>query len=207
MDGNPPGTPSGSPLVSPQWLAAHLEDPGLRILDARWLLGCRNGREFTADDRDGYRAGHIPGALFVGMQSELSDPDHPVPDMLAPPAQFARVMGRLGIGDDEQLFYPGLVVTASNQHLEATRSGGSADVGGLPLKSGLAGPWPLVVNPSVALGRASGLEKQEANRLFSRILQGRLVGLLTRGIRRINQPFAIEIPDKDIGVVLIPAAA
>ncbi|MCP9889387.1 hypothetical protein KBY96_15840 [Cyanobium sp. ATX 6A2] len=103
MDGIPAGTasesPLASPLVSPQWLAAHLEDPGLRILDARWLLGCLHGSEFTVDDRDGYQAGHIPGAQFVGMQSELSDSDHPVQDMLAPPEQFALVMGRLGIGD------------------------------------------------------------------------------------------------------------
>jgi thiosulfate/3-mercaptopyruvate sulfurtransferase len=34
------------------------------------------------------------------MIADLSDPDHPVPDMLAPPEQFARVMGRLGIGSD-----------------------------------------------------------------------------------------------------------
>ena len=68
-----------SPLVSPEWLAAHLGDPDLRILDVRWCLRCEEGREVTFDDREGYLAGHIPGAVFVGMQQELSDPDHPLP--------------------------------------------------------------------------------------------------------------------------------
>lgn len=92
--------PPSPPLVSPQWLVAHLRDPGLRIVDARWSLRCLNGREITGDNPAAYLAGHIPGAVYVGMHTELSDPDHPVPDMLAPPQRFARVMARLGIGDD-----------------------------------------------------------------------------------------------------------
>jgi rhodanese-related sulfurtransferase len=91
---------SSSPLVSAEWLAAHLDDPDLRIVDVRWCLRVEEGHEVTFDDRDGYLAGHIPGAVFVGMQQELSDPDQAVPDMLAPSERFARVMGRLGIGAD-----------------------------------------------------------------------------------------------------------
>jgi thiosulfate/3-mercaptopyruvate sulfurtransferase len=92
--------PVPSPLVSTEWLAAHLQDPGLRVVDVRWCLRSLDGKESSFDDHDGYRAGHIPGAVFLGMHTELSDPHRPVPDMLAPPEQFARVMGRLGIGDD-----------------------------------------------------------------------------------------------------------
>jgi thiosulfate/3-mercaptopyruvate sulfurtransferase len=89
-----------SPLVSTEWLAAHLNDPNLRIVDVRWRSRYENGRGISLDDYEGYVAGHIPGAVFAGMIADLSDPHHPVPDMLVGPEQFARVMGRLGIGNE-----------------------------------------------------------------------------------------------------------
>jgi thiosulfate/3-mercaptopyruvate sulfurtransferase len=92
--------PDPSPLVTTEWLAAHMRDPNVRIVDVRWRSRYENGRGISLDDRDGYLAGHIPGAVFAGMMGDLSDADHPVPDMLAPPEQFAQAMGRLGIGDD-----------------------------------------------------------------------------------------------------------
>jgi len=91
---------NSSPLVSTEWLAAHLNDPSVRVVDVRWRSRYENGRGISFDDYDGYVAGHIPGAVFAGMIADLSDPHHAVPDMLAPPEQFAQVMGRLGISDD-----------------------------------------------------------------------------------------------------------
>lgn len=93
-------TPGFSPLVSTAWLAAHLGEPGLRIVDVRWRSRYDNGHGISLDDPDGYRSGHIPGAVFAAMVSELSDPSHPVPDMLAPSEQFEAAMQRLGIDDD-----------------------------------------------------------------------------------------------------------
>lgn len=89
-----------TPLVTTEWLAAHLSDPGLRVVDVRWCSRYENGRGISFDDPDGYRSGHIPGAVFAGMISDLSDRDHPVKDMLAPAEQFATAMSRLGIGND-----------------------------------------------------------------------------------------------------------
>ena len=89
-----------SPLVSTEWLAANLGHADLRVVDVRWSVRYEGGRGISFDDRDGYLAGHIPGAVYVGMVSELSDSAHPVPDMLAPARQFAEAMGRLGIGND-----------------------------------------------------------------------------------------------------------
>lgn len=89
-----------SPLVKTTWLAAHLNDPEVRIVDVRWLSRYENGRGISADDYEGYVSGHIPGAVFAGMISELSDPEHAVPDMLAPPERFAAAMSRLGVGDE-----------------------------------------------------------------------------------------------------------
>lgn len=89
-----------SPLVTTEWLAAHLSDHSVRVVDVRWRSRYENGRGISFDDYDGYLAGHIPGAVFAGMLADLSDPEHPISDMLVAPEQFARVMGRLGIGDD-----------------------------------------------------------------------------------------------------------
>lgn len=89
-----------NPLVSCEWLSQHIEHPNLRIVDVRWRSRYENGRGVSFDDREGYLAGHIPGAVFAGMVGELSDLRHQVPDMLAPAEQFAAAMGRLGIGAD-----------------------------------------------------------------------------------------------------------
>ncbi|MEV8229931.1 sulfurtransferase [Streptomyces sp. NPDC079167] len=64
------------------------------LLDIRWQLGGPNGR---AD----YEAGHIPGAVFVDLDSELAGPAgsggrHPLPD----PEAFGAVMRRAGVGQD-----------------------------------------------------------------------------------------------------------
>jgi len=88
------------PLVSVEWLAKHLDDPDVRIIDVRWKSRYENGRGISLDDPDGYRAGHIPGAVFAGMVAALSDSAHPIPDMLVPPDIFAQAMSRLGVGDD-----------------------------------------------------------------------------------------------------------
>jgi len=89
-----------SPLVSTEWLANHLDDGDIRIVDVRWRSRYENGKGISFDDREGYLEGHIPGAVFAGMIGDLSDPDHPVPDMLVQAEPFGEVMGNLGIGND-----------------------------------------------------------------------------------------------------------
>ena len=54
------------PLVSVDWLAEHLDDPGVRIIDVPWKSRYENGKGISLDDQDGYRAGHVPGAAFAG---------------------------------------------------------------------------------------------------------------------------------------------
>lgn len=89
-----------SPLVTSEWLAGHLGDPQLRVVDVRWQSRYENGRGISFDDHEGYLAGHIPGAVFAGMIADLTDPGHSVPDTLVGPESFAQVMGRLGIGNE-----------------------------------------------------------------------------------------------------------
>ena len=94
------------PLVSTDWLEAHLDDPSVRVVDCRWYL-----RPF--DDRcgdDEYRAGHIPGAVHLRWDTQLADPDRPA-NMLASPERFAAAMDAAGIGDDT------FVVTYDDHHV------------------------------------------------------------------------------------------
>ncbi len=79
-------------LISAADLDAHLDDPDLRIADVRWSLAA------PAAGRVAYAAAHLPGAVFVDLDTVLTAPDgpgrHPLPD----PAAFAAALGALGIG-------------------------------------------------------------------------------------------------------------
>ena len=79
-------------LVSTEWLAEHLSDPDVVVVDMRW-------RE-DGSGRQRYERGHIPGAVFLDWSTDLVDPDHLVAFMLARPDRFASTMERVGIGDD-----------------------------------------------------------------------------------------------------------
>ena len=79
-------------LVSTEWLAQHLDDPSIRIVDCRFA--------FDQDMDQAYRESHIPGAVYLNWSRDLTDPDHSVEGMIAPPQQVASMMDKLGIGDD-----------------------------------------------------------------------------------------------------------
>ena len=83
-------------LVTADWLAAHLGDPQVRVVDVRWYL-TEPGRGHSE-----YRAAHIPGAAYMDIDRDLAAPRgsgpgrHPLPTAEA----FATVAGRAGIGSD-----------------------------------------------------------------------------------------------------------
>jgi thiosulfate/3-mercaptopyruvate sulfurtransferase len=82
----------GAVLVTTAWLAEHLDDPDLVIVDMRW-------RE-DGSGRTGYERGHIPGAVFIDWATDLVDPDADIAFTLALPGRFAEVMSTRGIGQD-----------------------------------------------------------------------------------------------------------
>ncbi len=84
-------------LVSTDWLAAHMKDPDLRILDASWYLPGA-GRDARAE----YTAGHIPGARFFDID-EISDSRSALPHMAPPPEKFISRMRAMGVGDGHQV--------------------------------------------------------------------------------------------------------
>ena len=119
------------PLVSTDWLAAHLGEPHLRIADASWYLP-QAGR----DPRLEFEAGHIPGAVFFDIDA-ISDQKTDLPHMLPDPVAFASAMRKLGIGDaDFVVFYDGASVYSAPRGLWMMRAMGHSKAavldGGLP---------------------------------------------------------------------------
>ncbi len=84
-------------LVSTEWLASHLKDPDLRILDASWYLPTDN-RDTAAE----FRAEHIPGARFFDID-EISDLRSEMPHMAPPVEKFLSRMRAMGVGDGHQV--------------------------------------------------------------------------------------------------------
>ena len=84
-------------LVSTEWLAVHMKDPDLRVLDASWYLPDA-GRNPRAE----YDAAHIPGARFFDID-EISDARSDLPHMAPPAEKFMSRMRKLGVGDGHQI--------------------------------------------------------------------------------------------------------
>ena len=82
-------------FVSTDWLAEHLHDPNVVILDGSWHLA---GRDARAE----YAAAHIPGAVFFDIDT-VADRSNPLPHMLLSAEQFAREVGERGIDERQRI--------------------------------------------------------------------------------------------------------
>lgn len=90
-----------SPLVSTEWLSAHLDDPRLRLFDTSvYMVAQPGGGMRTESGRAQWQQAHIPGADFLDMLSEFSDNSQPAPVMMPTPDRFAALCSRHGLGDD-----------------------------------------------------------------------------------------------------------
>jgi thiosulfate/3-mercaptopyruvate sulfurtransferase len=78
------------PLVSADWLREHLAAEDLRVIDLRWYQDGRSGR-------DAYLAGHVPGAVFVDLDRDITGTEgpgrHPIPSR----EQFQEAMRAAGV--------------------------------------------------------------------------------------------------------------
>lgn len=83
------------PLVTTDWLAEHLDDPNLVLVDASWYMPAA-----ARDGRAEYLASHLPGAVFFGID-DIADKTTTLPHMLPSPEDFAAAVGRLGIADTD----------------------------------------------------------------------------------------------------------
>jgi thiosulfate/3-mercaptopyruvate sulfurtransferase len=83
------------PLVSTDWLAARLEDPKVKIIDASFKLP--GVLPLPADD---YLGAHLPGAVFFDVD-HIADPNDPRPHMYPDATRFAREVAALGISSGD----------------------------------------------------------------------------------------------------------
>ncbi len=84
-------------LVSTDWLANHIKDPDLRILDASWYMPA-----MQRDAKAEYAAAHIPGARHFDID-EIADLRSDLPHMMPPVEKFLSRVRALGVGDGHQI--------------------------------------------------------------------------------------------------------
>ncbi|MEO3892151.1 sulfurtransferase [Nonomuraea sp. B5E05] len=136
-----------SPLITPADLAAL---DGVTVLDVRWRLGGPPGAEL-------YREGHIPGAVYCDLDTDLAGPPgaggrHPLPE----PGAFQDAMRRLGVSDHRPVVvYDDVGSTVAARAWWALRYFGHRDVrvldGGLAAWTGAGLPVAKEA-PAVAVG-------------------------------------------------------
>jgi thiosulfate/3-mercaptopyruvate sulfurtransferase len=118
-------------LVGTDWLAAHLSDPHVRVVD-----GSFNLPGITPTARQDYDLAHIPGGVFFDID-DICKPGTSLPHMIPSADLFARKIGALGIGDDDRVVvYDSAGLSSAGRAWWMLRLFGHRDValldGGLP---------------------------------------------------------------------------
>jgi thiosulfate/3-mercaptopyruvate sulfurtransferase len=85
------------PLVTTDWLAKHLGEADLRVVDGTWHMP-QLGRDARAE----FEAAHVPGAVFFDIDA-IADRATTLPHMLPAADEFAAAVGGLGIGSDDRV--------------------------------------------------------------------------------------------------------
>jgi thiosulfate/3-mercaptopyruvate sulfurtransferase len=88
-------TTANDPLVSTEWLAAHLNDANVKVIDASFKMP-----GVLPLPKDDYLKAHIPGAVFFDVDA-VSDHSNPLPHMFPSAEQFGRDIGALGVSNDD----------------------------------------------------------------------------------------------------------
>jgi len=156
-------------FVATDWLADHLDDPEVVVVDGSWHL------PGTRDVRAEYAAAHIPGAVFFDIDA-VADTADPLPHMLPSPEQFAAAVGALGIDETRKIVVYDCVGLASAPRVWWTfRIMGARDVvileGGLPkwqaegrpVDDRPASPAPRTFQAALQPGAVSDLAAVRAN--------------------------------------------
>jgi thiosulfate/3-mercaptopyruvate sulfurtransferase len=140
-----------STLISTAELAEHRE--AFKVLDVRWDLSAPGA------GRAAWEEAHIPGAAYVDLYDELSDPDDPVEGQLASVERFAHALQRAGVGPGDRV-----VAYDDARIFTAARTAWAAETLGLPpirvLDGGLP-RWTAEGRP-VTAGAADAPEPSEA---------------------------------------------
>ncbi|MBK8559156.1 sulfurtransferase [Candidatus Amarobacter glycogenicus] len=93
-------------LASSDWLAGHLDDEHLRVLDCTVFLRARaeGGPGYLVETGEAeWLGGHIPGSIYADLHNDLSDRSSALRFMMPPAAQFETAMGSYGVGNDSKV--------------------------------------------------------------------------------------------------------
>jgi thiosulfate/3-mercaptopyruvate sulfurtransferase len=158
-------SPKSRWLVATDWLAEHLRDRNLAVVDGSYFLPTQK-RDAAAE----YSAGHIPGAVFFDIEA-IADHSTELPHMLPGPALFGEAAGALGIGDgDTVVVYDSTGLYSAARVWWTFRLFGARQVfildGGLPkwkaegrpLEQGAAKPAPRKFNADMNVGAVALLD-------------------------------------------------
>lgn len=208
--------------VSPEWLAEHLNDDRLRVVDIRGYVrtqdlgGGRQSAEYVGAG-DEYDAGHIPGAVYVDWTTDIVDPDATVKAQIAAPERFATAMAERGIGDDSEV----VIVDHTGGHFATRlwwalryyghRAAAVLDGGhqrwekeGHPLKTEVQMPEPATFTPRidrdlrVEADEVASLIGQTDTLLVDARDSGQYSGATVRGPRGGHIPSAVNISAKSL---------
>jgi thiosulfate/3-mercaptopyruvate sulfurtransferase len=140
-------------LVSTEWLAEHLNDPNVTVVDGSFYL-LTTGRDANAE----YLAAHIPGAVRFDIDA-VADHSTSLPHMLPTEKEFSAAAGALGIGDEDTIVvYDGIGLYGAPRVWWTLRTFGAEKVyildGGLP--KWRAEGRPVEAGRSVRAPRAFG---------------------------------------------------
>jgi thiosulfate/3-mercaptopyruvate sulfurtransferase len=105
-------------LVSTDWLAQHLNDSKVRVVDCTTHLPPLPDCSYytVGSGRADLEKAHIPGAQFIDIDHDVSAPHPRLHFMLCSPEHFAQAMSRFGIGDDTHV-----ITYSTANHWWATR--------------------------------------------------------------------------------------
>jgi thiosulfate/3-mercaptopyruvate sulfurtransferase len=158
------------PLVSTEWLAAHLDDPHVKVLDASFKMP-----GVLPLPKDDFIARHVPGAAFFDVDV-VADQSSPLPHMFPDAAQFGRDVGALGISNaDTVVLYDAGSWVAAPRAWWMFLAFGHANVrvldGGLkkwvaegrPVASGEVSPKPATFTAAFDARRVRSMDQMVAN--------------------------------------------
>jgi thiosulfate/3-mercaptopyruvate sulfurtransferase len=200
-------------FVTTAWLAAHLNDRRVAVIDASWYLPTANRKPYEE-----YLAGHIPGAVFFDIDG-VADHRTSLPHMLLPPDEFARQVGALGIGDGMTIvIYDEAGLFSAPRVWWEFLTMGAADIrvleGGGPkwraegrlLASGEARPTPATFTPHVRRELLRSLDEMQAavaagGQIADARPAGRFAGRDPEprpGLKSGHMPGARSVPSTDL---------
>ncbi len=132
----------GDALISTAWLAEHLDDDELVVVDGSWYLPAEK-----RDPKAEYAEAHIPGAVYFDIDT-IADDTSSLPHMFPSPERFASAVGELGVANtDLVVCYDGGSMTAAGRVWWMFRAFGHDRVA---ILNGGSGKWRREDRPMTA---------------------------------------------------------